>query len=100
MFLCQKSLHTEFTEIHRILLRMLLRMSAPSARDNNAPHGISVNSCPLVAQKKYEKIRVHTWREMQTDLAIEGIQGMPIEADARAVRPYRSSEIPHANETP
>ena len=37
------------------------------------------------------KIRVYTWREMQTDLANEG---MPIEADARAVRPYRSSESP------
>ena len=35
-----KTLHTEITENHRILLRMLLRMSAPSAWDNNAPHGI------------------------------------------------------------
>ena len=40
------------------------------------------------------KIRVYTWREMQTDLANEGMQGVPIEADARAVRPYRSSESP------
>jgi hypothetical protein len=31
---------------------------------------------------------------MQTDLANEGMQGVPIEADARAVRPYRSSESP------
>ena len=48
------------TEKHRILLRMLLRMSAPSAWDHNAPHGISVNSCPFVAQKhtrRYVKIR-------------------------------------------
>jgi hypothetical protein len=44
--------------------------------------------------KKYMKIRVYTWREMQTDLANEGMQGVPIEADARAVRPYRSSESP------
>ena len=29
--LLSKKLHTEITEIHRILLRMLLRMSAPSA---------------------------------------------------------------------
>ena len=50
--------------------------------------------------KKYEKIRVYTWGEMQTDLANEGMQGVPIEADARAVRPYRSSEFPHATETP
>jgi hypothetical protein len=40
------------------------------------------------------KIRVYTWREMQTDLANEGMQGVPIEADARAVRPYRSSGFP------
>ena len=31
---------------------------------------------------------------MQTDLAIEGMQGVAIEADARAVRPYRSSGFP------
>ena len=31
---------------------------------------------------------------MQTDLANEGMQGVPIEADARAVRPYRSSGSP------
>ena len=31
LFLCQKSLHTEITENHRILLCMSLRKSAPSA---------------------------------------------------------------------
>ena len=40
--------------IHRILLRMLLRKSAPSACNNSTPPGISENSCPFVAQKKYE----------------------------------------------
>ena len=50
--------------------------------------------------KKYKKIHVYTWRQMQTDLAIEGMLGVPIEADARAVRPYRSSGFPHVNETP
>ena len=37
---------------------------------------------------------------MQTDLANESMLGVPIEADARTVRPYRSSGFPHANETP
>ena len=55
---------------------------------------------PIRGSKKYEKIRVYTWRQMQTDLAIEGMLGVPIEVDARAVRPYRSSGFPHVNETP
>ena len=61
-----KKLHTEITEIHRIVLRMLLRMSA---RDNNAPQGISVNSCPFVAQK----LRVDTRLYVETSVCVSEI---------------------------
>ena len=41
LFLCQKSLHTEITEIHRnFASHVVLRKSAPSAWDNSTPHGI------------------------------------------------------------
>ena len=61
-----KKLHTEITEIHRIVLRMLLRMSA---WDNNAPQGISVNSCPFVVQK----LRVDTRKYVETFLCVSEI---------------------------
>ena len=61
-----KKLHTEITEIYRIVLRMLLRMSA---RDNNAPQGISVNSCPFVAQK----LRADTRLYVETSVCVSEI---------------------------
>ena len=48
---------------------------------------------PISGSKKYEKIRVYTWRQMQTDLAIEGMLEWRLRR-TRAVRPYRSSEFP------
>ena len=40
LFLCQKSLHTEITEIHRnFASHVVLRKSAPSAWNNSTPYG-------------------------------------------------------------
>jgi len=73
LFLCQKSLHTESTEIHRILLRMLfceslrrlretipLRTAFCEFRGFHVNPSIISNSCAFMAQKntsRYEQIR-------------------------------------------
>ena len=68
-------LHTECTEWHRIFRQKDIRtyfcrrnfaILCDFAWDNYTPHGISVNSCPFVAQK----IRVDTRKYVETFLCI------------------------------
>ena len=85
IFLFQESLHTELTDLHRICsacfcenlrclretitLRMVLCLPCLPCETMPTPQGISVNSCPFVAQK----IPVDTRRYVEKSLYSEAI---------------------------
>ena len=77
--------------VHYYLLLRFLRKALVCISAHSWLKKIREDTCIYVETNAKESVCI---------LANEGIQGVAIAADARAVRPYRSSGFPHATETP
>ena len=90
LFLCQKSLHTEITEIHRNFApHASAKVCAICVRQLPTPYGFCVFRGFRVRQSPHA-----AWHYVLF------VCNLICTEDARTVRPYRSSDFPHATETP